>query len=98
MSGFGTPGARPTPARLSGVAASQPDHRVDDGDLTATQLDELHAVVTAGTVAVAGTGTVVLDGRPDQGRRALSLVPDLHVLAVRADQVVATVPRNRRPP
>ena len=34
----------------------------------------------------------MLDGSPDQGRRALSLVPDLHVLVVRADQVVATVP------
>ena len=65
---------------------------VDDGALTAQQLDELHAVVTACTVAVAETGTIVLDGSPDQGRRALSLVPDLHVLVVRADQVVATVP------
>ena len=65
---------------------------VDDGALTSTQLDDLHAVVTASTVAVAETGTVVLDGSADQGRRALSLVPDLHVLVVRADQVVATVP------
>jgi len=65
---------------------------VDDGRLTAKELDALHAVVTASTVAVAETGTIVLDGSPDQGRRALSLVPDLHVLVVRAGQVVATVP------
>lgn len=65
---------------------------VDDGTLTAVELDRLHAVVTASTVAVAETGTVVLDGSPDQGRRALSLVPDLHVLVVRAEHVVGTVP------
>jgi len=73
--------------------AEQPgDVVVDDGRLTAQQLDELHAVATASTVAVAETGTIVLDGSPDQGRRALSLVPDLHVLVVRAEHVVATVP------
>ena len=37
-------------------------------------------------------GTIVLDGSPDQGRRAISLVPDRHVCVVRADQVVETVP------
>jgi len=63
-----------------------------DGVLSALELDRLHAVLTAATVAVAETGTIVLDGSPDQGRRALSLVPDLHVLVVRADQVVASVP------
>ena len=73
--------------------AQQPGTVVaDDGRLSAQDLDRLHAVVTASTVAVAETGTIVLDGSPDQGRRALSLVPDLHVLVVRAEQVVATVP------
>ncbi len=50
------------------------------------------AVVTACRVACAETGTIVLDGEPDQGRRAISLVPDVHVCVVRADQVVQTVP------
>lgn len=50
------------------------------------------AVLTAVTVAVAETGTLVLDGSPDQGRRRLSLLPDLHICVVRPDQVVASVP------
>jgi len=49
-------------------------------------------VLTAATVAVAETGTIVLDGSPDQGRRIISLLPDLHICVVRADQVVASVP------
>jgi len=65
---------------------------VDDATLTAERLDELDAVVTAATVAAAVTGTIVLDGSPDQGRRAISLVPDVHVCVVGADQVVGSVP------
>ena len=64
---------------------------VDDG-LTATELDRLDAVVTRAAVGIAETGTIVLDHRPDQGRRAISLVPDLHVCIVDAGQVVADVP------
>ncbi|WP_129788771.1 LutC/YkgG family protein [Promicromonospora panici] len=63
-----------------------------DAPLSAAELDEIDAVVTAARVAVAETGTIVLDGEPDQGRRAISLVPDVHVCVVRADQVVQTVP------
>lgn len=69
---------------------------VRDGDpapLTAADLDAVDAVVTASAVAIAETGTVVLDaGRGDQGRRLLSLVPDHHVCVVRAADVVGTVP------
>ena len=64
---------------------------VDDG-LSAADLDQIEAVVTAATVGIAETGTIVLDHGPDQGRRALSLVPDLHVCVVRAKQIVAGVP------
>jgi L-lactate dehydrogenase complex protein LldG len=63
----------------------------DDG-LDADALDTFDAVITAAAVAVAETGTIVLDASPDQGRRAISLVPDLHVCVVLADQVVAGVP------
>jgi L-lactate dehydrogenase complex protein LldG len=62
--------------------------------LTAADLDASSAVVTACRVAIAETGTIVLDGGPDQGRRALSLVPDHHVVVVKADQIVASVPES----
>jgi L-lactate dehydrogenase complex protein LldG len=67
-------------------------HAEADTGQTAVELDGFGAVVTAAAVGIAVTGTVVLDHGPDQGRRALSLVPDLHVCVVRADQVVAGVP------
>jgi L-lactate dehydrogenase complex protein LldG len=64
--------------------------------LTSAQLDETAAVVTACRVAIAETGTVVLDAAADQGRRALTLVPDHHVVVVFAEQVVASVPEALR--
>jgi hypothetical protein len=64
---------------------------VDDG-LTAAELDRIDAVVTRARVGIAETGTIVLDHAPDQGRRAISLVPDLHVCIVDVTQVVADVP------
>jgi L-lactate dehydrogenase complex protein LldG len=69
-----------------------PQGRADDGSLSAYDLDGFAAVVTACRVACAETGTIVLDGEADQGRRAITLVPDVHVCVVRADQVVQTVP------
>ena len=74
-----------------GLGLDIPDAVVDDG-LSATELDGFAAVVTAARLGIAETGTIVLDHQPDQGRRALSLVPDHHVCVVRADQVVADVP------
>lgn len=65
---------------------------VEDDDLTAAELDALDGVVTRATVGIAETGTIVLDHGPGQGRRAITLVPDLHVCLVEAAQVVADVP------
>ena len=59
---------------------------------SAAELDTLDAVVTEATVGIATTGTLVLTHGTGQGRRALSLVPDLHVCVIRADQVVLGVP------
>lgn len=69
-----------------------PGATVDDGSLSALELDAFDGVVTACSAASADTGTIVLDSSADQGRRAITLVPDLHICVVRADQVVATVP------
>jgi L-lactate dehydrogenase complex protein LldG len=64
----------------------------DDPPLTAAQLDGLDGVFTGCAVAIAETGTIVLDGGTGQGRRILSLVPDYHLVVVTAAQVVAGVP------
>jgi L-lactate dehydrogenase complex protein LldG len=63
----------------------------DDG-LSPAALDAVDGVITGAAVAIAETGTIVLDGSPGQGRRAVSLVPDYHLCIVRAEQVVALVP------
>lgn len=60
--------------------------------LTAMELNEIDAVVSAAAAGSAETGTIVLDHRPDQGRRALSLVPDSLICVIRADQVYSSVP------
>lgn len=65
---------------------------VDDGALSAAELDRVDAVVTEARVGIAETGTLVLDHGPGQGRRAITLVPDRHVCIVRADQIVLDVP------
>ncbi|MGC9442637.1 LutC/YkgG family protein [Streptomyces sp. WG5] len=60
---------------------------------TPHELDRVDSVVTGCAVAVAETGTIVLDGSPDQGRRRITLVPDHHICVVRVpDQVVSAVP------
>ena len=64
---------------------------VDDG-LSHADLDAVDAVVTAAAVGIAETGTVVLDHGPGQGRRVITLLPDLHVCVVREEQVVPDVP------
>jgi L-lactate dehydrogenase complex protein LldG len=65
---------------------------VSDEALSNEALDGMHAVITACAVAIAETGTVVLDAGVAQGRRAITLIPDHHLCLVREDQIVASVP------
>jgi L-lactate dehydrogenase complex protein LldG len=64
----------------------------DDPPLAPRDLDALDGVVTGCALAIAETGTIVLDGSPESGRRASTLVPDYHVCVVRESQIVRTVP------
>ncbi len=83
------------PGRWLEAAAGDGRELLTDGHpatLTTHELDTTDAAVTACRVAIAETGTVVLDADDDQGRRVLSLLPDHHVAVVRADQIVQTVP------
>lgn len=66
--------------------------RRDTPPLSNAELDGISAVLTACRVGIAETGTIVLDHDDSQGRRALSLVPDVHVCVIREDQIVADVP------
>lgn len=56
------------------------------------ELDKLDAVVTASRCGVSLSGTIILDGEPDQGRRAITLVPDTHVVVVKKSSVFGSVP------
>jgi L-lactate dehydrogenase complex protein LldG len=65
---------------------------VPDDGLANEALDTVDGVLTGCSAAIAETGTIVLDGGARQGRRALTLVPDLHLCVVELDQIVGTVP------
>jgi len=70
----------------------RPANAIEDHGFDAHELDNLDGVLTGCTIAIAETGTLVLAGGAAEGRRALTLVPDLHICVVRTDQVVETVP------
>jgi L-lactate dehydrogenase complex protein LldG len=78
-----------------GLAADRrPDGVVPDDGRPAVELAAFAASVTGVAVAIAETGTLVLDGAAESGRRALSLLPDCLVCVVTADQVVGSVPEG----
>jgi L-lactate dehydrogenase complex protein LldG len=82
------------PAGLPDTWLPADRRRADSPLLTVQQLDEAQGVLTGSAVTIAETGTIVLDGSPVCGRRAITLVPDLHICVVRADQIVESVPEG----
>jgi L-lactate dehydrogenase complex protein LldG len=60
---------------------------------TVSELDSVDGVITSCAVAIAETGTLILDGSPGQGRRILTLIPDYHLCVVIPNQIVADVPQ-----
>jgi L-lactate dehydrogenase complex protein LldG len=72
----------------------RPDGAVEDDGRPAVELAGFAATVTGVATAIAETGTLVLDGSPLSGRRALSLLPDCLVCVVTQDQVVGSVPEG----
>jgi L-lactate dehydrogenase complex protein LldG len=63
-----------------------------DANLSPAQLDRCDAAITLCALAIAETGTLVLEGTAGQGRRATALVPDLHICVLNAADIVTTVP------
>jgi L-lactate dehydrogenase complex protein LldG len=70
----------------------RPQGAVEDRGLDAHELDALDGALTGCGLAIAETGTIVLDGGAAQGRRALTLVPDYHLCVVPVDRIVGVVP------
>jgi L-lactate dehydrogenase complex protein LldG len=68
------------------------DALTDEPPLGHDALDAADGVLTTCALAIAQTGTIVLDGGPGMGRRALTLLPDYHLCVVRAEQLVSSVP------
>jgi L-lactate dehydrogenase complex protein LldG len=84
---------------LPGLDAPGVTLLADDG-LSPGALDAADGVITTAALAIAETGTIILDGGPGQGRRVLSLVPDYHLCLLQAGQIVGIVPEamDRLPP
>lgn len=81
-------------AIVGGISETGVTVHTDDPPLSHTQLDAIDTVVTTCAVGMADSGTIALDHSAGQGRRALTLLPDAHVVLIRADQVVSDVPEG----
>jgi L-lactate dehydrogenase complex protein LldG len=76
-----------------GLAGQADVTLIADESLSPGALDAIDGVITTAALAIAETGTIILDGGPGQGRRALTLVPDYHLCILDASQIVAIVPQ-----
>jgi L-lactate dehydrogenase complex protein LldG len=65
----------------------------EDDQLSVSELDGVDGVITSCAVAIAETGTLILDGSAGQGRRVITLIPDYHLCVVFVDQIVPDVPQ-----
>ena len=82
------------PSWTANLSLSVLTDAVSSGDqLSVSQLEAVDGVITSCAVAIAETGTLILDGSPGQGRRVLTLIPDYHLCVVLPDQIVADVPQ-----
>lgn len=82
------------PSWTAGVAAEVLTDLSDGPPLSVSELDNVDGVITSCAVAIAETGTLILDGSAGQGRRVLSLIPDYHLCVVFQDQICADVPQG----
>jgi L-lactate dehydrogenase complex protein LldG len=80
------------PAELPVEWAAGTIATITDAELSPRELDRIGAALTGCALGIAETGTIVLEGGPSQGRRVLTLVPDVHVCVVEEEQVVDGVP------
>ena len=84
---------------LTGLELEHDSRRRQDSaaaPLSVAELDGIDAVVTGSAVAVAETGTIILDGSPNQGRRAITLVPDHHICIVKTTDITGILPEALR--
>jgi L-lactate dehydrogenase complex protein LldG len=85
--------AVPTGLPAAWLAEAEAERVHESADMTPRQLNAVDSVVTSCTLAIAETGTIVLDAGPGQGRRLLTLVPDHHICVVHAHQLVPALPQ-----
>lgn len=80
------------PGFPAGLVPADVEVVTDGPGVAVSELDRCDGVLSTAAIGIAETGTIILDHGPGQGRRAATLVPDLHVCVIRADQIVAGVP------
>jgi L-lactate dehydrogenase complex protein LldG len=82
------------PSWMANLSADVRTDEPSSGDrLSVSVLDAVDGVITSCAVAIAETGTLILDGSSGQGRRVLTLIPDYHLCVVFTDQIVPDVPQ-----
>ncbi|MFJ2636298.1 lactate utilization protein C [Streptomyces sp. NPDC087422] len=81
------------PAHWLDAIGPDTERHTDRPEQTTYDLDAIDTVITGCALAIAETGTIVLDTSPDQGRRRITLVPDHHICVITPAQIVASVPQ-----